>query len=151
MATPIPVLHCAMCTKPASGIRYAPTKASWQRWNQTPVAMRPVPLCSMRCLTLFESLANHWKSHPMLSSDRLHSIEARAREQCLGPLGDVVAHIGMDKALANYQREEVLALITAVVTAYQSALLEIGEQVLDQERAYFAAQGKTHPLDEVPF
>jgi Family of unknown function (DUF6511) len=87
----------------------------------------------------------------VLAPDRLQKIEALARQQCLAPLGEVVAQIGMHKPLSDYQREEVLALIGAVVSAYQNAVVEIGEQVLERERAYFAAQGRTHPMDEVPF
>ena len=87
----------------------------------------------------------------MLAPDRLQKIEALARERCLGPLGDVVAGIGMDRPVSDYGKADVLALITAVITAYQGAVVEIGEQVLAREREYFAARGRTHPLDEVPF
>jgi Family of unknown function (DUF6511) len=145
-----PALHCAICTKAASGIRYQPTKKSGQRWNLMPGAMRPALLCSMRCSALYQSLCHLW-STPMLAPDRMQKIEALAHERCLAPLGDVIANIGMDRPVSDYQRAEVLAVIAAVVSAYQAAVVEIGEQVLIRERAYFAAQGKTHPLDEVPF
>ena len=87
----------------------------------------------------------------MLAPDRLQKIEALARERCLGPLGDVVADIGMDRPISDYSKDDVLSLITAVITSYQGAVVEIGEQVLAREREYFAARGRMHPLDEVPF
>lgn len=87
----------------------------------------------------------------MLAPDRMQKIAEQARNQCLAPLGDVVAHIGMERAVADYSKAEVLSLIEAVVTAYQSALVEVGEKVLEREREYFAARGRTHPMDEVPF
>ena len=42
----------------------------------------------------------------------------------LGPLGEYVASIGMDRPLADYSREEVLTLIEVVVTAFQDHLIQ---------------------------
>lgn len=48
--------------------------------------------------------------------------ESAAMEAALMPLGEYVASIGMNRPLANYQKDEVLALIETVVTAYQDNL-----------------------------
>ena len=42
----------------------------------------------------------------------------------LGPLGEYVGSIGMDRPLADYSREEVLTLIEVVVTAFQDHLIQ---------------------------
>ena len=87
----------------------------------------------------------------MLAPDRMQKMEAQARERCLGALGDVVAEIGMQRALADYSRPEILRLVQAIVTSYQVAMRQVGEETLAIERAHFAAQGLTHPDDEAPF
>ena len=87
----------------------------------------------------------------MLAPDRMQKMEAQARERCLGALGDVVAEIGMERALADYSKPEILRLVQAIVTAFQAAMRQVGEETLVLERAHFAAQGLSHPDDEVPF
>lgn len=87
----------------------------------------------------------------MLAPDRMQTMEAQARERCLGALGDVVAEIGMERPLADYSKPEILRLVQAIVSAYQAAMRQVGEETLATERAQFAAQGLTHPDDEAPF
>jgi len=81
----------------------------------------------------------------------MQTMEAQARERCLSALGGVVAEIGMQRALADYSRPEILRLVQAIVSAYQAAMRQVGEETLVIERAHFAAQDLTHPDDEVPF
>ena len=45
-------------------------------------------------------------------------LEQAAMAAALGPLGEYVGNIGMDRPLADYSREEVLTLIEVVVTAF---------------------------------
>ncbi len=87
----------------------------------------------------------------MLAPDRMQTMEAQARERCLGALGEVVAEFGMERPLADYSKLEILRLVQAIVSAYQAAMRQVGEETLAVERAHFADQGLTHPDDEVPF
>ena len=51
-------------------------------------------------------------------------LEQAAMAAALGPLGEYVASIGMDRPLADYSRDEVLTLIEVVVTAFQDHLIQ---------------------------
>ena len=57
----------------------------------------------------------------------------------------------MQRPLADYSKPEILKLVQAIVSAYQVAMRQVGEETLATERAHFAAQGLTHPDDEAPF
>ncbi len=52
-------------------------------------------------------------------------LEQAAMAAALGPLGEYVASIGMDRPLSDYSRQEVLSLIEVVVTAYQDHLIRV--------------------------
>jgi hypothetical protein len=56
-------------------------------------------------------------------------MEIAAMQSCLGPLGQYVSAIGMQKPLADYTREEVLSLIEVVVTVYQDCMIEEHERM----------------------
>ena len=64
-------------------------------------------------------------------------LELAAMRACLGPLGECVAAIGMDRPLADYSRDEVLALIEVVVDAYQAHMLEEHERLATLDRAHW--------------
>lgn len=67
-------------------------------------------------------------------------IEIGAMQSCLGPLGDYVASIGMDRPLADYRKEEVLGLIDVIVTAYQEHMTAEHERMAERDRVFFEAQ-----------
>ena len=46
-------------------------------------------------------------------------LEKAAMTAALRPLGEYVGSVGMQRPLADYRREEVLALVEVVITAYQ--------------------------------
>jgi len=50
-------------------------------------------------------------------------MEIAAMTDCLGPLGDYVAALGLDTPLAAYSKDQVLGLIEVVVTAYQDRMV----------------------------
>ena len=52
-------------------------------------------------------------------------LEQAAMAAALGPLGEYVASIGMERSLSDYSREEVLTLIEIVVTAFQDHLIRV--------------------------
>ena len=60
--------------------------------------------------------------------------EVIAMEATLSSLGHYVASIGMNRPLSDYSRQEVLALIETVVTAYQD---NIKQQLLTSEEIPF--------------
>ena len=67
-------------------------------------------------------------------------LEIGAMQSCLGPLGDYVASIGMDRPLADYRKEEVLGLIDVIVTAYQEYMTAEHERMAEQDRAFREAR-----------
>lgn len=60
--------------------------------------------------------------------------EVIAMEATLASLGNYVASIGINRPLADYSRQEVLALIETVVTAYQD---NIKQQFLTSDEISF--------------
>ena len=66
-------------------------------------------------------------------------MEVAAMRSCLEPLGRYVSAIGMQRALADCGKEEILTLIEVVVTAYQDHMLAEHERVAAKDRAYFDA------------
>ncbi len=56
-------------------------------------------------------------------------LERAAMAAALRPLGEYVASIGMQRPLADYTREEVLAMIEVVVTAYQMYFRENNDEI----------------------
>ncbi|MDH5528382.1 MAG: DUF6511 domain-containing protein [Nitrospirota bacterium] len=55
-------------------------------------------------------------------------MEIAAMTDCLAPLGDYVAALGLQTPLAEYSRDQVLGLIEVVVTAYQDRMVDGHEQ-----------------------
>lgn len=80
----------------------------------------------------------------------LIDIELTARHACLAPLGAFVAGIGLERPLADYQREDVVQLIDVVVCAYQRHMVEAYEHAAVQERyqleTRLARQGKPETI-----
>jgi hypothetical protein len=75
--------------------------------------------CSLPCLDLFCQRAG---SSAVIDPTKL---ERAAMAAALGPLGEYVASISIDRPLADYSREEVLTLIEVVVTAFQDHLIQV--------------------------
>lgn len=67
-------------------------------------------------------------------------MEITAMQSCLGPLGDYVASIGMDRPLADYRKEEVLGLIDVIVTAYQECMTSEHERMVERDRVFLEAR-----------
>lgn len=123
-------MTCAVCYRPARGFGYLNPRlqrgdlrrASEQRW-----------FCSMRCQNVFSHLLEKTGGRmPDLSE-----VELAARHACLAPLGDYVAHLGMERPLADYSREEVQGLIDVVVRTYCDQRMAEFQRLSDKERAYF--------------
>jgi Family of unknown function (DUF6511) len=74
--------------------------------------------CSLRCVNLF----CHRAARSAVVDPT--ELEQAAMAAALGPLGEYVASIGMDRPLADYSRDEVLTLIEVVVTAFQDHLIQ---------------------------
>ncbi|MDH5328182.1 MAG: DUF6511 domain-containing protein [Gammaproteobacteria bacterium] len=53
----------------------------------------------------------------------IRSMEQAAIAACLGPLGDYVAALGLDKPLADYTKDQILGLVDVVVTTYQDRMV----------------------------
>ena len=88
--------------------------------------------CSMPCQNAFSQIMNKTEGQMIDPSE----METAAMQSCLEPLGDYVGSIGMDRALADYKREEVMALVEVVVTAYQKRMLAEHERMAAKDRAF---------------
>ena len=64
-------------------------------------------------------------------------MEIAAMRSALGPLGEYVASIGMDRPLADYGKDEVLRLVEVVVDAYQAHMLAEHERMVERDRTFF--------------
>ena len=54
-----------------------------------------------------------------------NDMEQQAIEFTLGPLGDYVVRVAMDKGLGHYSRDEILGLVTSVLNSYHQNLHEL--------------------------
>lgn len=63
-------------------------------------------------------------------------MENEAIASCLMPLGDYVGTIGMQRPLADFNRQEVLTLIEVVVTAFQARMLAEHQRMACRDRAF---------------
>lgn len=140
-------MKCAICFRKAKGYgwfnpRLKPSDPN--RYSDKWV------FCSRRCQDAFCLLMTKTEARMIDPSD----MELAAMRACLSPLGEYVGSIGMDRPLANYTREEVLALVDVVVTAYQDQMIEEHERMAAKDRAFLeerlARQGQTSPKG-VPF
>ncbi len=63
-------------------------------------------------------------------------MEIAAMQSCLAPLGEYVGCIGMQRPIADYSRDEVLALIDEIGSAYQDQMLEEQERMAAKDYAF---------------
>ena len=63
-------------------------------------------------------------------------MERAAMGSCLLPLWDFIEKSGSTRPLASYSKEEVLALVEVVVTAYQQYMIEEHERRVARDAAY---------------
>jgi hypothetical protein len=75
-------------------------------------------------------------------------MEIAAMQSCLAPLGEYVGFIGMQRPLADYSRDEVLALIDVVVSAYQDRMLEEHERMAAKDYAFLEQRIATQFADQ---
>lgn len=108
---------CAICQRLPHGFGwFDPTlrrgsmerRASYQRF------------CSKRCQDLYFN-----KLHQGGETMKWNDMEQQAIEFTLGPLGDYVVRVGMDKGLGHYSRDEILGLVTSVLNSYHQNLHEL--------------------------
>ena len=122
-------MKCAVCHRKAKGFGWfnpRVRRSDPSRYNDKWV------LCSRRCQEAFSTLMNKTEGQMIDPSD----MEISAMQSCLGPLGEYVGSIGMQRPLADYTREEVLTLIDVVVTKYQDHMLNEHERMAAKDRAF---------------
>lgn len=52
-------------------------------------------------------------------------LEQRAAHSVLGPLGDYVVSVGLEKPLADYTKKEITGLVDTILEAYHTTLHEL--------------------------
>lgn len=122
-------MTCAICYRKAKGYGWFNPRVS--RSDPARYDDRWV-FCSRRCQDAFCLLMTKTEARMIDPSE----MEIAAMQACLGPLGEYVGAIGMNRPLADYARAEVLTLIEVVVTAYQGRMLEEHERMAAKDRAF---------------
>lgn len=130
-------MRCAICSRQARGFGYV--NNHFPRSDPRRYSDRWV-FCSMRCLTAFSSVMERLTAVREDAVIDPSDLEIAAMRAALGPLGEYVVSIGMERPLADYRREEVLRLIEVVVDAYQAHMLIEHERMAARERAFFEQQ-----------
>lgn len=82
---------------------------------------------------------------------RTTELEKAAMAAALRPLGDFVAARGLHTPLANYPKDDVLALIQTVVTAYHDHLRNAAALQLHSDRRQLHPPEEPFIDDELPF
>ncbi len=75
-------------------------------------------------------------------------MEIAAMQSCLAPLGEYVGCIGMQRPIADYSRDEVLALIDVIVSAYQDQMLEAHERMAAKDYAFLEQRISMQTTDQ---
>lgn len=122
-------MKCAVCHRKAKGYGWfnpRVPRSDPSRHNDKWV------FCSRPCQEAFSKLMNKTEGQMIDPSD----MEIAAMQSCLGPLGEYVGSIGMQRPLADYSRDEVLMLIDVVVTRYQDSMLAEHERMAARDRQF---------------
>ena len=130
-------MKCAVCHRTAKGFGWfnpRVPRSDPARYSDDWV------FCSRRCQEAFSKLMQKTEGHMIDPSD----MEIAAMQSCLGPLGEFVGSIGMQRPLADYSRDEVLQLIDLVVTRYQGSMLEEHERMAARDRHFLEQRIAIH-------
>jgi len=122
-------VKCAVCHRKAKGYGWfnpRVPRSDPSRYNDQWV------FCSRRCQDAFSKIMTKTEGQMIDPTD----MEVEAVKSCLGPLGEYVASIGMQRPLSDYTRSEVLALIDVVVTNYQDRMVQEHERLASRDRAF---------------
>lgn len=122
-------MKCAVCSRQAKGLGWF--NARLKRNDPARYSDRWV-FCSMACQNAFSQIMNKTEGHMIDPTD----MEVAAMQSCLSPLGEYVGEIGMGRPLADYSREEVMALVEVVVSAYQASMLAEHERMAARDRVF---------------
>ena len=125
---------CAVCARQAKGLGYFNPRLP--RSDPRRYSDRWV-FCSMRCQNAFSKLMARLTQFQEDAVIDPSDMEIAAMRSALGPLGEYVASIGMDRPLADYGKDEVLRLVEVVVDAYQAHMLAEHERMAERDRAFF--------------
>lgn len=127
-------MRCAVCSRQAKGLGYFNPRlrrSDPRRYNDRWV------FCSMRCQNAFSRLMERMTPFQEDAVIDPSDMEIAAMRSALGPLGEYVASIGMDRPLADYGKDEVLRLVEVVVDAYQAHMLAEHERMVERDRTFF--------------
>jgi Family of unknown function (DUF6511) len=102
--------RCAICHRPPRGFGWNDP----QRHKRSKIHRR---FCSKDCQDIFYRLHK-----AEVQMNHRTDLEQQAAEAVLGPLGDFVVTVGVDKALNQYNRDEITALIDTVLETYHTTL-----------------------------
>ena len=122
-------MKCAVCHRKAKGYGWfnpRVPRSDPSRYNDQWV------FCSRRCQDAYSKIMTKTEGQMIDPTD----MEVEAVKSCLGPLGEYVASIGMQRPLSDYTRSEVLALIDVVVTNYQDRMVQEHERLASRDRAF---------------
>ena len=114
-------MKCLICTRQARGFGYFhPDIPRGQPGRESDQWV----FCSMRCLNVFCMLMKREGGGMIDPSD----MERAAMMSCLLPLWNFIEKTGIGRPLEQYSKQEVLALVEVVVTAYQQYMVDEHER-----------------------
>ncbi len=116
--------YCAACRRPPSGFGWYIPRNNYERSGRVPPTVQEQRdsyrrFCSKSCLDLFYNLKQQGIQMNEQSSEEI------AAKATLGPLGDYVVDVGMDKGVGDYTKEEIEGLVSTVLNAYHEKLEEM--------------------------
>ena len=126
-------MKCLICTRQARGLGYfQPHIPRGQPGRESAQWV----FCSMRCLNAFCRQMLQTGGSMIDPSD----MERAAMKSCLLPLWNCIEKSGSTRPLAAYSKEEALALVEVVVTAYQQYMIEEHERRVARDAAFEQAR-----------
>jgi Family of unknown function (DUF6511) len=117
-------VKCAVCSREARGFGWFDARLPRDDPRREGSYRR---FCSMRCQGAYSKLMERTGGRMIDPTD----MEQAAMAACLGPLGDYVAALGLDRPLAVYTRDQVLGLVDLVVTTYQDHMVASHERAAE--------------------
>ncbi|MDH5527545.1 MAG: DUF6511 domain-containing protein [Nitrospirota bacterium] len=116
MKVPVTPRVCAVCSRQTRGFGWFNPKLPRSHPKRADSYRK---FCSLRCQGAYSNLMKKTGGKMIDPTE----MEIAAMTDCLDPLGDYVAALGLDTPLAGYSRDQVLGLIEVVVTTYQDRMV----------------------------
>lgn len=115
---------CAICKRASAGFGFCLPRTYRNGWHyQLTDSDKRLEsyrrFCSKRCQDIY-----YFQITKELNVNKSY-LEQEAAKAVLGPLGDYVVTVGMDKGLGQYTKNEIATLVDVVLETYHTKLVEL--------------------------